>query len=1071
MGLGTVIPAKITRPSLADVARRERLFRLLDAGMQRPVAWVSAGAGSGKTTLVASYLDAQRLPCIWYQCDEGDADLATFFYYMGLAARKAAPRRKVHLPLLTPEYLSGVSAFARRYFEKLYACLAGLPASSPQEFVIVLDNYQDVPADAPLHQVLADGLDLLPETLHVIVISRNDPPPAFARLQAGSRIGLLEHEDLRFSLDEARELVRGRLPKRDEKRLRAMYKTTEGWAAGIILLLERARLKGAEAGSPGSAEYEGVFDYFAGEIFNRTDQEVRDFLLKTALLPVLSVPLAERLTGNAQAGRILTALNRRNYFTGRLSGKGQEFQYHPLFRSFLLNRLRATATPADLAAMQGEAGRLLERYGRVEEAARLHAEAGEAEPLARLVRAHAGEFLRQGRSRTVAEWIAAMPAAAAGGDPWLLYWSGRCAFLLDTPRAREDLKKAMALFAAAGDVSGISLAWAAAFDTYLYDIGDWTDLERHIGILAELRREYPSAPSREAEMLVSSKMLVALILKNTGQRRELEKWRARLDALLAKDPSLDVQMDAAFYMSLYFLWQGDYGRNVVLLEQAAADALHRDASPLAVIRIRMMQGIHAWVTAQYAEALKLLSSALDMAKKSGVHLFDSLLWGFQAAAQMAGGRPRQAQASLNRQKESLLTAGNTLGVFFHHINCAWQALLQDKAPLAAGYMEAIAPQVERIGTPYYRALWHIGMAQARFGQGHGEEAGRHVAEARRIGREMQSRVVEWYGLIVGAWFLLRGGREKEGLAALASGFLLGRQHGYVHLEFYQPAVMQLLCARALEQGIEPEYARGLIRKLNLPPPAGALHREDWPSPLAVRTLGEFAVLKNGEPLACNGKVQKKPLDLLKALIAAGGTNVSARRLTDELWPDATGDKADKSFETTLARLRRLLGENRFLHYSGGQLSLDSASCRVDSLALAALFDELRKASPGQAAPLWDKASALYKGPFLPSESLPWAAHRREALQDGMLRCIVAAGRHQEQAGAWEQALAWWMRGLAVDDLAEYFYQRVMVCHARLGDNSGAAKAYNLCRRKLRDQLGIDPSAATEAVRASLARAR
>ena len=1066
MAAERTLSAKITRPSLSGVVRRERLFSLLDAVMKRPVIWVSASAGSGKTKLIASYLDAQKLPCVWYQCDEGDADLATFFYYMGLAAKKAAPRRKVHLPLLTPEYLAGMSAFARRYIEKLCACLAG-PKRARKEWVLVLDNYQDVPADSAFHQMLASGLDRLPEDFHIIVVSRTPPPPAFARMQAEGRIGLLEYGDLRFSLDEVRELAQGRLPERGEKRLKAIYSVTEGWAAGIILMLERARLKGADAQVLEPTEYEGVFDYFAGEIFNKTEQETRDFLLKTSVLPVLSVSLAERLTGIGNAGRILTSLNRRNYFTERLSGKGQDFQYHPLFRSFLLNRLRSTASPAELAGLQKEAGRLLEEYGQVEEAARLYAEAGEVRFLARMVVQHAREFLKQGRNKTVAEWIAAIPAPVADADPWLLYWTGMCSFLPDLAGARACLQKAMALFTAAGDATGIYLSWAGIFDTYLYGIGDWGHLERCIEVFEDLRTRYPSIPSRETDMLVSSKMLISLILKNTAQPARLEEWLARVSSFLAEEPSFDVQMDATFYMSLHFLWQGAYHRNAVLLEQMAADAVHRNAAPLAVIRIKMMQGVHGWVTAQYEEALESLSGGLETAKKSGVHVFDSLLWSFQAAALMATGRLKQAQKALDHQKESLVALHNTLDIFFYHINCAWYALLQGKAALAAEHLELLALQVEKIGTPYYRALWHIGMAQASFGQGRKAEAGKHISTALGIGREMNSQVVEWYGLIVSAWFFLQEGREKDGLDALARGFLLGSRHGYVHLEFYQPAVMQVLCAKALVQGLEPDYARELIRKLRLAPPVGVCGLENWPFPLRIRTLGSFEIWKNDAPVPFTGKVQKKPLDLLKTLIAAGGVNVPVKSLTDELWPDAAGDMACKSFETTLGRLRLLLGEKGYLHYSAGQLSLDPLSCRVDALELETLFNELRKTPDAQAQSLWDRASALYRGPFLPSEDLPRAAHRRAALKNGMFRCIIAAGRHHEQAGAWEQAAAWWMRGLDVDDLVEYFHQRLMVCHAKLGSNSEAVQVYRHCRRRLRDQLGIDPSAQTDALYSSL----
>ena len=91
-----------------------------------------------KTTLVASYLEAYKVPCIWYQVDEGDSDISTFFSYMGLAVNKAAPRERKSLPLLTAEYLSGISTFTLRYFEELFLRLT-------PPFTIVLDNYHRVP--------------------------------------------------------------------------------------------------------------------------------------------------------------------------------------------------------------------------------------------------------------------------------------------------------------------------------------------------------------------------------------------------------------------------------------------------------------------------------------------------------------------------------------------------------------------------------------------------------------------------------------------------------------------------------------------------------------------------------------------------------------------------------------------------------------------------------------------------------------------------------------------------------------------------------------------------------------
>lgn len=114
------VAAKITRPSMSGVIPRKRLFRLLDGMRTKPVTWISCMAGAGKTTLAASYLDARKLPCLWYSVDGGDSDIASFFYYLGQAAQKAAPKFRKPLPLLAPEYQMGLPVFASRFFEELY---------------------------------------------------------------------------------------------------------------------------------------------------------------------------------------------------------------------------------------------------------------------------------------------------------------------------------------------------------------------------------------------------------------------------------------------------------------------------------------------------------------------------------------------------------------------------------------------------------------------------------------------------------------------------------------------------------------------------------------------------------------------------------------------------------------------------------------------------------------------------------------------------------------------------------------------------------------------------------------
>src|SRR5258706_3480137 len=286
--------AKITRPSYTDVLQRERLFRVLGASAA-PVTWIAAPAGAGKTTLASSYLAARRVAHLWYQLDRGDADLATFFHYLGPATRTAAPGRELALPSLTAEYLAGVRAFARRYFETLAAQL-------PAPFVLVFDNYQEVPGDAPLHAVLREGIASLPREFRVLVLSRTPPP-------ASERIALLGWEDLQLTLEEVEGIERLRRRRAPSGAPADLHGKSSGWAAGVVLMLEQERAKPA-AQAFSASDPKVLFDHFAGQVFAGLDGPTQRVLAASALLPRMTGAMVEELAGAPGAGEMLEALHR-----------------------------------------------------------------------------------------------------------------------------------------------------------------------------------------------------------------------------------------------------------------------------------------------------------------------------------------------------------------------------------------------------------------------------------------------------------------------------------------------------------------------------------------------------------------------------------------------------------------------------------------------------------------------------------------------------------------------------------------------------------------------------------------
>jgi adenylate cyclase len=257
--------------------------------------------------------------------------------------------------------------------------------------------------------------------------------------------------------------------------------------------------------------------------------------------------------------------------------------------------------------------------------------------------------------------------------------------------------------------------------------------------------------------------------------------------------------------------------------------------------------------------------------------------------------------------------------------------------------------------------------------------------------------------------------------------------------------------------------------------AQSVAKREWP--LKIHTLGRFAVEVNGQPLQFSRKVQKKPLDMLRVLVAHGGMRVEASTIIEHLWPDAEGDSGKTSFDSNLHRLRKLLGVNDSLSMSEGKLSLDQSRCWIDAVALEDVVSSVERdanATEGKfdtAVSLMKELLQLYAGHFLDSESQEaWVVAARDRLKAKFIRAVSLIGSALEARQDWEQAAALYSRALELDNLAEALYRRLMNCYIQLGEPAEALNSYRRCRDMLSIVLGINPSPETEAIRATLARA-
>ncbi|GHO70764.1 hypothetical protein KSC_096560 [Ktedonobacter sp. SOSP1-52] len=408
-----LLSSKLSPPRLlAALVVRERLLATLDEALATRLVLVSAPAGFGKTTLLATWASQRKSQVAWLSLDELDNSPTRFWVALIAALR--------HCPSFPPSF--GASPIALLQSPQppplstmLTALLQELEGGEGHvaPIVLIVDDYQVI-GDPAIHEGICFFLEHLPEHVHLILSSRVDPDLPLARLRVRGHLTEIRADELRFAEGEASQYL-GQLlsPALEADEVRRLVSRTEGWIAGLYLvaltLQKRADRAAYLEALTGSQRY--LLDYVQEEILVRLPERIRDFLLHSAILSHLDATVCQAVTGaptRATSQQRLMFLERANLFVVPQDEERRTYRLHDLFREALLSVLHTTQ-PELVPLLHQRAAAFYEAQEQWYEAIPHALAAADYSMAARLMEQTVEQFWLRGEAETIARWVLALP--------------------------------------------------------------------------------------------------------------------------------------------------------------------------------------------------------------------------------------------------------------------------------------------------------------------------------------------------------------------------------------------------------------------------------------------------------------------------------------------------------------------------------------------------------------------------------------------------------------------------------------------------------------------------------------
>jgi len=822
--LTTKLHAPPARPGLVP---RPHLTERLNRGLAGPgdsfvrrVTLICAPAGFGKTTLVTQWLSSAPRPFTWLSLDEGDNDPARFFTYL-VAALQAVDA--------TIGQGAQATLQARRQppTEALLTDLINDIAATPAPLALVLDDYHVIQT-LSIHQQLSFLVEHQPPSLHLVIISREDPPLPLARLRARGHTAEIRQDDLRFGADETDDLLRRVMKLQlSPTEVTALHRRTEGWIAGLQLaalsLRDRDDVREFVDSFTGSHRY--ILDYLIEEVFQRAPDSVRDFLLKTSILDRFTASLCDAVAERDDSREMLLSLEQANLFIVPLDESRQWYRYHRLFADLLNQQLRRAEPDALVPELHRRASRWYEAEGLPGDAVRHALAASDWERAAGLILQVEEAMLMRGEVVTLLGWLRALPDEALRRHPqltmsysWALILTGQLDEAESTLAAAERVAQAIR----DQDTQGALLADIAAAQAFIARTrGD------DIRTIKLSQRALSLLPQEN----LSGRSIVALNLGiahwSSGHLTEAERALREAEHAARRSRNDYARLTALGFLGTVQAAQGRLHEGAEWLREAIR--VGGGSPPTALARDTLGALLYEWDDLEAAE--KQLERGMELGARSGN--VEIQIGGCRILARLRHARG-DAEGALDALREAHKLARETdISPLMRARNAACHvqiALAHGDLPMAKRWAEHVTMDADV--SRFYPLL---GLTPARLLLAKNEKAA--AADQLEAWHETAVAAGWQFGAIeVRALQALAAPTVAEALTFLADALALAEAEGYVRTFVDKGEPMERLLRQAGERGLAPDYVQRLLGAFKRPSTPSRRGSQPLVEPLSEREL-------------------------------------------------------------------------------------------------------------------------------------------------------------------------------------------------------------------------------------------